>query len=106
MWQWMHRSIFFFYLGTSFTPRLLYPRVKIPGTHWIGGLGDPRAGLDDAKIKFLTLLGLELRPLGQVAILTALSPFLLNVSYLKLHLLTWSRHIWTTKPVYRAVEGL
>jgi hypothetical protein len=32
-----------------------------PGTHFIGGLVDPRAGLDDMeKWKFLTLPGLEL----------------------------------------------
>jgi hypothetical protein len=38
------------------------------GTHWIGGWVDPRAGLDDVeKKKFLTLLGLELRPLGRPA---------------------------------------
>jgi hypothetical protein len=36
--------------------------------HWIGVWVDPRAGLDDAeKRKFLTLLGLELRPLGRPA---------------------------------------
>jgi hypothetical protein len=34
------------------------------GTHWIGGWVGPRAGLNDAKRKFLTLPGLELRPLG------------------------------------------
>jgi hypothetical protein len=39
-----------------------------PGTHWIGGWVDPRAGLDDLKKrKFLTLLGLKLRPLGRPA---------------------------------------
>jgi hypothetical protein len=39
-----------------------------PGTHCIGGWVDPRAGLDDVeKRKFLTLLGLELRPLGHPA---------------------------------------
>jgi hypothetical protein len=32
-----------------------------PGTRWIGGLVDPRAGLDDVeKRKFLTLPRLEL----------------------------------------------
>jgi hypothetical protein len=31
-----------------------------PGTHWIGGWVDPRAGLGDVKRKFLTLPGLEL----------------------------------------------
>jgi hypothetical protein len=34
-----------------------------PGTHWIGGWVDPRAGLDDLeKRQFLTLPGLEIRP--------------------------------------------
>jgi hypothetical protein len=43
----------------SFRPPQLYPV-----THWIGGWEDPRAGLDDVeKRKFLTLTGLELRPL-------------------------------------------
>jgi hypothetical protein len=39
-----------------------------PGTHWIGGWVDLREGLDDLeKRKFLTLPGLELRPLGRPA---------------------------------------
>jgi hypothetical protein len=39
-----------------------------PGTHWIGGWVDPRAGMDNVeKRKFLTLPGLELRPLGHPA---------------------------------------
>jgi hypothetical protein len=29
-----------------FTPRLLYPQERAPGTHWIGGWVGPRAGLD------------------------------------------------------------
>jgi hypothetical protein len=38
---------------------------KSPSTHWIGGWVDPRAGPGDMeKFKFLTLPGLELRPLG------------------------------------------
>jgi hypothetical protein len=38
------------------------------GTHWTEGWVDPRAGLDDVeKRKFLTLPGLELRPLGRPA---------------------------------------
>jgi hypothetical protein len=38
------------------------PREIAPGTHWIGGWVEPRAGLDDVeKRKFLTLPGLELR---------------------------------------------
>jgi hypothetical protein len=39
-----------------------------PGTHLIGGWVDPRAGLDDVeKRKFLTLPGLQLRPVGRPA---------------------------------------
>jgi hypothetical protein len=46
-------------------PCRLTPRERGPGTHWIGGSVDPKAGLDDVeKRKFLTLPGLELRPLG------------------------------------------
>jgi hypothetical protein len=47
------------------------PGRFIPGeiasdTNWIGGWINPRAGLDDMKKwKFLTLPGLELRPLGR-----------------------------------------
>jgi hypothetical protein len=38
---------------------------RTPGTHWIGGWVDPRAGLDNVeKRKFLTLPGLELRLLS------------------------------------------
>jgi hypothetical protein len=36
-----------------------------PGTNCIGGCVDPRAGLHDMEGKFLTLPGLELRPLGR-----------------------------------------
>jgi hypothetical protein len=40
--------------------RSLYPREKVPGTHWLGGWV-----VDDVeKRKFLALPGLELRPLG------------------------------------------
>jgi hypothetical protein len=46
----------------------LYPRERAPGTHWIGGWVDPRAGLGDLeKRKFLTVPGLELRDLGRPA---------------------------------------
>jgi hypothetical protein len=38
---------------------------RAPGTLWIGGWVRPRARLDDVeKRKFLTLPGLELRPIG------------------------------------------
>jgi hypothetical protein len=44
------------------------PGERAPGTHWIGDWVGPRAGLDDVeKRKFLTLQGLELRPLGRPA---------------------------------------
>jgi hypothetical protein len=36
-------------LVVNFTPRTLYPRERAPGTHWIGGLVDLRAGLDDLE---------------------------------------------------------
>jgi hypothetical protein len=40
----------------SFTPLPLYPRERAPGTHFIGGWVDPRAGLDDMdKRKFFDL---------------------------------------------------
>jgi hypothetical protein len=41
------------------------PVERAPGTHWIGGWVNPRAGLDYVeKRKFLALPGLKLRPLG------------------------------------------
>jgi hypothetical protein len=44
------------------------PGEEAPGTHWIGGWVDPRAGLANVKKrKFLTLQGLELRSLGRPA---------------------------------------
>jgi hypothetical protein len=44
------------------------PSPFTPVTHCIGGWVGPRAGLDDVeKRKFLTLPGLELRPLGCLA---------------------------------------
>jgi hypothetical protein len=49
-------------------PGRFTPGEIAPGTHWIVGLVDLRAGLDDLeKRKFLTLPGLELRPLGRPA---------------------------------------
>jgi hypothetical protein len=44
------------------------PGEKAPGTHRIGVWVGPRTGLDDLeKRKFLTLPGLELRPLDRPA---------------------------------------
>jgi hypothetical protein len=54
--------------GQLHTPAALPPEERASGTLWIGGGVDPRAGLDDLeKRKFLTLPGLELRPLGRPA---------------------------------------
>jgi hypothetical protein len=57
-------------LGTSqlHAPGALPPGKEPLGTHWIGGWVNLRPGLDDLeKRKFLTLPGLELRPLGRPA---------------------------------------
>jgi hypothetical protein len=44
------------------------PGERAPGTHWIRGWVNPRAGLDDVeKRKFLTLPGLKLLFLGRPA---------------------------------------
>jgi hypothetical protein len=49
-------------------PDLFTAKEKAPGAYWIGGWGDPLACLDDLeKIKFLTLLRLELQPLSRPA---------------------------------------
>jgi hypothetical protein len=70
----MHTSTFFLtsavvggeWLGSR--PGLFTPEEKAPVVHWIGGLMDPRAGLDDVdRRKFLTLPVLELRTLGRAA---------------------------------------
>jgi hypothetical protein len=66
--EWMYRSTFSWprhYLegsGQFHAPAALPPGKRAPGTHWIGGWVDLRAGVDDVeKRKFLTLPGLELR---------------------------------------------
>jgi hypothetical protein len=49
-------------------PGRFTPGERAPGTHWIGGWVDPRAGLNDVeKTKFFTLPGLELRSFGRPA---------------------------------------
>jgi hypothetical protein len=49
-------------------PGHFIPGEIAPGTQWIGGWVDPRASLADLeKRKFLTLPGLELRPLSRQA---------------------------------------
>jgi hypothetical protein len=53
---------------SALRPGRCTPGERVPGTHWIGGWVDPKAGLDGLeKRKFLTLLGLELRHLGRPA---------------------------------------
>jgi hypothetical protein len=53
-----------------------------PGTHWIGGWVGPRAGPDDVeKRKFLTLPGLELRPLCRAARSQSLYPLPYPLTY-------------------------
>jgi hypothetical protein len=52
-------------VGQLHAPATLPPRERAASTHWIGGWVDPRASLDNVEIrKFLTLSGLELRPLS------------------------------------------
>jgi hypothetical protein len=49
-------------------PGSFTPGERATGTHWIGEWVGLRAGLDDVeRRKFLTLPGLELRPLGRPA---------------------------------------
>jgi hypothetical protein len=52
-------------LQSASRPSRFIPGERALGTHCIGGWADPRADLDDLeKSKFLTLPGLEIRPLG------------------------------------------
>jgi hypothetical protein len=64
--------------GQLHAPEALPPGKGLPGTHWIADWVGPRAGFDDLeKRKFLTLLGLEIRPLVR----PARSQFLYRLSY-------------------------
>jgi hypothetical protein len=55
-------------IKVKLSPCRFTPQERDPGTHWIGGWVDLRAGVDDLeKRKFLTPPGLELRPLGRPA---------------------------------------
>jgi hypothetical protein len=55
-------------LRTSWELSASRPGSFTPGTHSIGGWVGPRADMDDVeKRKFLTLRGLELRPLRRPA---------------------------------------
>jgi hypothetical protein len=60
-------------------------RKRGPSTHCIGGWVDPRAGLDNLeKREFLTLLGLELRPIVQpvASHYTDCAPLLRNLTFI------------------------
>jgi hypothetical protein len=58
-------EIHIFLTSSTSRPGRFTPEERIPSTHCIGGWVGPRAGPDDVKkTKFLTLPGLELRPLG------------------------------------------
>jgi hypothetical protein len=57
-WRWV----------VSFMPWPLYPRGKSPpDTHCIGSWMGPRTDLDDVERKIVSLLRLEIRPLGRPA---------------------------------------
>jgi hypothetical protein len=57
-WRWV----------VSFTSQPLYPGGRAPGTRCIGDWVSHSVGMDDVeKRKFLTLLRLELQPLGRPA---------------------------------------
>jgi hypothetical protein len=67
----MHVSLTSALLGGEWSasrPRCFTPGKRAPGTHLIGGWVGPIAGLDDVEnITFLTLPGLEHRPLRRPA---------------------------------------
>jgi hypothetical protein len=74
MGEWRYRSKFFLFLAlaggewSASPPGRFTPGERATCTHWLGGLVNPRAGLDDLeKRKFLTLPGFELRPVGRPA---------------------------------------
>jgi hypothetical protein len=70
-------------------PGRFTPGEKAPSTHWIGGWVGPRAGLDDVeKRKFLTLPGLELRPLCRPA--RSQSLYLLRCEYHLINVIEYS----------------
>jgi hypothetical protein len=85
--------------GQLHSPAALPPGEKAPGTHWIGGCVNPRAGLDDVgKRKFLTLPGLELRPFGRPAHSQSLYRLLQRYSYVPMKSLVGQEAwcVWTS----------
>jgi hypothetical protein len=71
--EWMYRSTFFLTSAlvgewSDSRPGRFTPGERAPGTHWIGGWVDLRAGLDNfEKRKFFALSGFKLQPLGHPA---------------------------------------
>jgi hypothetical protein len=72
MEEWLYRSSYSWprhYLDAScqlHAPAAFPPGETARGTYWIGGWMSPRTAVDDVvRRKFLTLPGLELRPLGR-----------------------------------------
>jgi hypothetical protein len=98
-WRWV----------VSFTPRPLYPGQRAPGTHWIGWVG-PRAGLDDVeKRKFLTLPGLELRPICRPARSQSLYRMRYPRDYYVRFKNMWNRHLlhrWRLKRIDKYIRLL
>jgi hypothetical protein len=75
--------------GSTSRPGRFNPGERAPGTHWIGHWVDPRSGLDDLeKRKFLTLPGLELRPLSRPARSCSLYRLQIMCVYMCVHALT------------------
>jgi hypothetical protein len=84
------------------------PVEKAPGTHWIGGLVNTRAGLNKEKRKFLTFLGLELRPLGgpsRSQSLYRLAPLLPAVGDFVLYFSTSRLALVSTQPSVQWIPG-
>jgi hypothetical protein len=71
MLEWIHVFLTLALPGGEWSasrPGRFSPGERAPGTHWIGGWVNPRTRLHDVKKrKFLTVPGLELRPLGRPA---------------------------------------
>jgi hypothetical protein len=110
-WRWV----------VSFTSRPLYPREKTPppGTHWIGGWMDPRAGLDDLKKrKFLTLSGLGTpthrssspspvtipTELSQLSVSPVYSKICTQMCSVKFSLITWIRNVFVQWPCVKRMS--
>jgi hypothetical protein len=72
------------------------PKERTLGTHWIWGCVDLSAGLNDVKKrKFLTLPGLQRRPLGRYTNYDIPAPhWISNLQKLKNH--TWNKKTFAT----------